>query len=1072
MAQVVLDTETFGWAYYTWDSDGEGHISNERWETPTTGANTASYDSYNDDNYFARFMLSQLPTGSITSAFMEITASVPAGKNYGINLWSSSYVELYYSPVYTGEFYGMSSLGNVDYTSNSTKTIDVTSWVLNRISANRPIVFRMRTYTNTNGVILYRPRLIVNYTPPNSAPHAPAPQTPAHTATYNDNAVPAVQWQFNDPDAGNTQGAWAVHILDHNTNAVIRDTGWVSGSATSWSISPALPAGAYRYRIKTRDQSGAEGPWSWEPVFYVNGRPNAPTITSPSGGQWLSTLTPTVSWNFSDPNSGNSQGGYLVELVNSAYNAVLWSSGWVGSSSTSHTLPAGVIAGSGLFYFRVRVRDQNGYENLSNGSGPDPAFGNVYFGIDVTASSADGPDGTSYSNTSVGFRKHLWNVRDNESGVNRVEWWDWHANGGWIHRGSGAHNGSGVYYFDFPYRGEGSYQIDARIYDNVGNMREVFTSYHIIDTVAPSGGVIEGWRYLNTNTGTTRFHTTGWDGTVSGMKTSAGVYWRKNNGAWNGPYTAPQWDNGQPGADYYYDFPLNQGDGTFEVSFHVQDNAGNQSTIGSVYFVDTTAPVLTNGYLEGFPAYGSTNATSGNLRLVWTYNDETPQASYHVAGSNTGWATWTYDSGVISSGANYHDIPFSTLGEGTWHFVVNLRDSAGNTSGFSGEYHLHIDRTAPTASGVSATQYNNNSGGASRMWLYGTSDDRSGYSHVSVHLVRPDNSWYQISNAVHNGNGDWYVDVSWGAGQQEGLWAIDFRVHDHAGNVSGVHRAYCWVESAPPIITSVQGYSFTNLTTGLRRVWAYGVSDSGSGVANVAASYLKPGGGRQMLTAYQSGSDWYVDVPLDSTQGEWDVQFQAVDRCNNLSAVLTSHFFVDSQRANDPNPSAEWQQTTAVITWGAIADPPPSSGYHDTKIWLGEWNGTDWVGGSPNMYNGHVITTSASMVTANIYDLIPGRRYRYTAAHYDNADNQSAYTWREFVTKKVVGEYKLQKAGQLITLPIYDPASGVYGSTGLRIKTGSISGCFELVPTSNSNASPLRVSTSQGIRAVSYVISP
>jgi hypothetical protein len=274
------------------------------------------------------------------------------------------------------------------------------------------------------------------------------------------------------------------------------------------------------------------------------------------------------------------------------------------------------------------------------------------------------------------------------------------------------------------------------------------------------------------------------------------------------------------------------------------------------------------------------------------------------------------------------------------------------------------------------------------------------------------------------------------------------------------------VDETPPTITSTSGYSYTNSTSGIRRVWAYGVTDSESGVAGVNTTYTSPGGSAASITSYASGSDFYVDIPLTSTQGEWSVAFIAVDNAGNSSTPATSKFFIDSQLANDPAPFAVWHQTTATIYWIGFSDPTPSSGYQNTRIWLGEWNGGNWVGGSPNIYNGSIVTTNPFTLEQPASSLTAGKRYRYTVAHYDNADNQSSYTWYEFVTKKQIGTFKMSTGAGNVTLPVYDPSSGVLGNKALRIETPLGIGCFEIISTMGLPAKSLRVDTLSGIKAI------
>ncbi|RTE09296.1 fibronectin type III domain-containing protein [Paenibacillus whitsoniae] len=108
-------------------------------------------------------------------------------------------------------------------------------------------------------------------------------------------------------------------------------------------------------------------------TYVANTAPNAPTVTSPTA--YANTRTPTISWTFSDPDSGDTQAGFAVSIVNSSYTVQLWDSGYIAGAATSYTIPAGVITADGNYYFRVKVWDASGTVNIANGAGPDPNFG-------------------------------------------------------------------------------------------------------------------------------------------------------------------------------------------------------------------------------------------------------------------------------------------------------------------------------------------------------------------------------------------------------------------------------------------------------------------------------------------------------------------------------------------------------------------------------------------------------------------------------------------------------------------------------------------------------------------------
>jgi hypothetical protein len=501
------------------------------------------------------------------------------------------------------------------------------------------------------------------------------------------------------------------------------------------------------------------------------------------------------------------------------------------------------------------------------------------------------------------------------------------------------------------------------------------------------------------------------------------------------------------------------------------DSNGAWSNWGyySYFTVDKTNP-----YVSSPAGAGNVSVQPGGTFRVWAYGVADALSGVQIVRfptSRQGAGDWVWKDGTNAGNGNWYcDIPISDHGnaEAVYQTDVYVYDNAGN-SPYVGSVFSTVDRTPPTFSSpsVGATPVNVASGQTKAVSVH-IADNLSGAAVVDAYYSpNAGGSWTQYLGGVNVSGGvaTMIVPIT-----IEGTYYVDFYVRDNAGNNCATWpvRLSFVIDRTAPTIASVQGYSYTNVKTGTRRVWAYGVADALSGVASMAVTYLKPGGVRTAITAYQSNSDWYVDVPLDgATEGEWNVQFQAADRAGNLSAVPTAYFFVDTQRANDPNPGAVWGQTQATLTWSGFADPLPSSGYQNTQLWLGEWDGTSWAGGAPNIYNGAIIDTTGSVSQKAATGLTPGKRYRYTVTYYDKAGNQSAYTWHEFVTKRKIGEQRVKTSSGTVSLPIYDSASGVVGSTAMRAKVASGTGCFELVATNDTNASPLRVKTTQGIWSVS-----
>nr|WP_285854566.1 GBS Bsp-like repeat-containing protein [Paenibacillus elgii] len=444
---------------------------------------------------------------------------------------------------------------------------------------------------------------------------------------------------------------------------------------------------------------------------------------------------------------------------------------------------------------------------------------------------------------------------------------------------------------------------------------------------------------------------------------------------------------------------------------------------------------------------------------------------------NVQFATWTeangqddirwYDGVNAGNGIWYFDVPIANHGnaEGKYLCHVYAWDNAGN-SGNIRVIDTYVDRTPPNVGSVSGPHYTNQTGGTFRVWAYNVTDS-SGISRVQFPTCHTANTnvWKWYNGVRDGGSNNWYCDIPMGEfANAEGTYFSDVYAYDNAGNQAPSVRIVTYVDRTPPTVASVQGLSYTNQTGGTRRVWIYGAADAVSGIAKAEVVYnaaaMTPKG---PFPAGQSGNDYFFDVPIYVGDDRYKAEFRLHDRAGN-TGYYKVEFIVDSQRPNDPNPSVVYDTTSATFTWLRFSDPNPSSGYARTFLTLGEWTGTDWVDGEPNLAEYYNVTEDFNVLEYRVTELKPGTRYRYTFIHQDKAGNESSFTWRDFVTKKKIGEFQLEVEGAtVLTFPIYDPESGVLGSKALRIAIAAGIGCFELF---GADVNPFKVQTAKGIMTI------
>jgi len=194
------------------------------------------------------------------------------------------------------------------------------------------------------------------------------------------NTTPRLSWVFSDPD-GNQQGSYQVLVSSNpaNLTANIGDA-WDSGrvysstSAATYNGTSLRAGTTYYWKVRVWDShpqlplgSGYSGVATFTMFLSSNQAPNAPDTlrcdgqVNPVG---IINFTPTLSWNFSDPDTGNLQGAYqiLVSSVPAQINANvggMWDTGKTTSAATAATYAGRALQPNTTYYWKVRVWDND-----------------------------------------------------------------------------------------------------------------------------------------------------------------------------------------------------------------------------------------------------------------------------------------------------------------------------------------------------------------------------------------------------------------------------------------------------------------------------------------------------------------------------------------------------------------------------------------------------------------------------------------------------------------------------------------------------------------------------------------
>jgi fibronectin type 3 domain-containing protein len=123
----------------------------------------------------------------------------------------------------------------------------------------------------------------------------------------------------------------------------------------------------------------------------LNNPPNAPTLNPVAN--FDATTAKALSWTFSDPNQGDSQSAYQLQIVDTGTGQTVLDTGKVGSTLQSYTLAANTLQNGKRYQWRVMVWDQQ------NAQSPWSSYGTFETAaaptVQITSPSAGGTVATS-----------------------------------------------------------------------------------------------------------------------------------------------------------------------------------------------------------------------------------------------------------------------------------------------------------------------------------------------------------------------------------------------------------------------------------------------------------------------------------------------------------------------------------------------------------------------------------------------------------------------------------------------------------------------------------------------------
>ncbi|MBI4119297.1 MAG: chitobiase/beta-hexosaminidase C-terminal domain-containing protein [Parcubacteria group bacterium] len=427
---------------------------------------------------------------------------------------------------------------------------------------------------------------------------------------------------------------------------------WTSlGSVSSPIDISSVLSGAYRY---FEWKAALSGTANATPILHIvttayNRPPNTPVLATPTNESITSDNTPDLSWTAASPVDPDSDDTVTYDVQidnNSDFSSPEYSTFDIsGTSATASTLS------DGLYYFRARAVDSNGY--AGNWSSL------IQFTIDTTA-----PTGTFTINNDAAYatsRDVTLNFSGVSSDVTQLE----------IRDGTDGDFQPPVSYANsYSYTltsGDEEKTLSVRFTDAAGNQSvETISDSMFLDTASPSTG----------DSGTDAdWHNTGADIEVV-LTCDDG----SGSGCANTYYTT---DGSEPSTSSATgNSVILSSDGQYTVKYFSADKAGNQEavkTAANTVKIDKTKPSA--------PGLPSVTTSEKDNTPTWTWSASSDAGSGLPANPySVQWCDNSDFEGCDANVAVVSDATFTNpdaLADGTWYFRVKAIDVAGNESEYS-----------------------------------------------------------------------------------------------------------------------------------------------------------------------------------------------------------------------------------------------------------------------------------------------------------------------------------------------------------------------------------------------------
>jgi len=326
--------------------------------------------------------------------------------------------------------------------------------------------------------------------------------------------------------------------------------------------------------------------------------------------------------------------------------------------------------------------------------------------------------------------------------------------------------------------------------------------------------------------------------------------------------------------------PFSEGEGSYEISIEIMDNAGMSNSIIRNIVFDESAPVVT----VSNPAPGE-NVISSNYTIRGTVTDQNGAGVNSLQYSIDGGTNWL-DMDSIAFNWNQGPLDF-TSSEGSKTLMVRASDSL-NGYGTPVTVNFYHDNTAPNLSVDPVPAMTN-----SLYSISGTASDGIDLAEIRISAslggVSQDLNGVDAGNDIVTTSSPFTLTFTPGSGGDvaDGLWVYSVTATDGAGNFTR-ETLSVEVDSTPPdapvLSAPVADYyqnslnvdgTATDVGTGIYQV-LYSINDDGSWVA------------------LSGGSSWFGNIDVSGlATGSNDIDIISRDWAENESDPLEFSFVID-----------------------------------------------------------------------------------------------------------------------------------------------------------------------------------